>query len=113
MLFHDMRFGMFIHWGIYSVGAWHEQEQWRYPVESEKYMKYADQFNPVSFDPEQWLDLVEEAGMDYVCFTTKHHDGFCMWDTAYTDFNIMNTPYGKDVLKLLDCAAASAKMMGF
>lgn len=101
MLFHDMRFGMFIHWGIYSVGAWHEQEQWRYPVESEKYMKYADQFNPVSFDPEQWLDLVEEAGMDYVCFTTKHHDGFCMWDTAYTDFNIMNTPYGKDVLKLL------------
>ena len=101
MLFRDMRFGMFIHWGIYSVGAWHEQEQWRYPVDSGEYMKYAQQFNPVLFDPEQWLDLVEEAGMDYVCFTTKHHDGFCMWDTAYTDFTIMNTSYGKDVLKLL------------
>ena len=66
MLFRDMRFGMFIHWGIYSIGAWHEQEQWRYPVDSGEYMKYAQQFNPVLFDPERWLDLVEEAYYEHV-----------------------------------------------
>jgi alpha-L-fucosidase len=61
----------------------------------------AMQFNPTDYDPEKWVILAKQAGMKYICFTAKHHDGFCMWDTKQTDYNIMNTPYGKDVLKML------------
>ena len=95
------RFGMFVHWGVYALGGLHEQEQWRYNVPAEKYEKYAQVFNPEKFDPAQWLDLFQECGMEYLVFTAKHHDGFCMWDTKETDYNIMNTPYGKDILGLL------------
>ncbi len=99
MLFKDERFGMFIHWGIYSVNAWHEQDQWRRRIPKEEYMKQAEVFNPTEFDIDEWMEIVKNAGMQYICFTTKHHDGFCMWDTRYTDYNIMNTPYKKDILK--------------
>lgn len=99
--FHEKRFGLFIHWGIYAVGAIHEQEQYRLHVPASKYEKYAEVFNPVKFDPAQWLDMAQETGMEYMVFTTKHHDGFCMWDTRETDYNIMHTPYGKDVLGML------------
>ena len=95
------RFGMFVHWGIYAVPGWHEQILWRRKMDPGEYESYAEVFNPVDYDPEEWLDLMEEAGMEYICFTTKHHDGFCMWDTKQTRYNIMNTPYGKDVLKML------------
>jgi alpha-L-fucosidase len=61
----------------------------------------AREFNPANYDPDAWLDLAEAAGMEYVCFTTKHHDGFCLWDTAETDYNVMNSPYGRDVLAML------------
>ncbi len=109
-MFRNKRFGMFVHWGIYSVGAWHEQEQQRYPVASEEYVKYAEQFNPKEYNPREWVALAKKTGMDYICFTTKHHDGFCMWDTKYTDFKITNTPYGKDVLKELAEACSEAGM---
>ena len=99
--FHEKRFGMFVHWGIYAVGGIHEQQQMRLHVPAEEYQKYAAQFNPEKFDPAQWLDLAQETGMEYMVFTAKHHDGFCMWDTKETDYNIMNTPYGKDVLRML------------
>lgn len=99
--FHDHRFGLFIHWGLYAIGGWHEQEIWRLPRSRAEYGKYLDQFNPVHFDPDAWLDAAEAAGMDYVVFTTKHCDGFCNWDTAHSDFKITKTPYGKDVLALL------------
>lgn len=99
--FFEKRFGMFVHWGIYSIPAWHEQFQWRAKMPRTQYVKYADEFNPKKFDPEKWLDLMQEAGMKYVTFTTKHHDGFCMWDTKQTQFNIMNTPYKKDILGML------------
>ena len=99
--FLDNRFGMFIHWGIYALNEWHEQDQWRRRIPHDDYIKLKDQFNPVDFDPDAWLDVAEAAGMEYVCFTTKHHDGFCMWDTAQTDYNIMNTPYGRDTLAML------------
>ena len=69
-------------------------------VDRTTYMKLADRWNPASFDPHLWLDLAEEAGMEYAVLTTKHHDGFCLWDTKETAFNTMNTPYGKDNLKL-------------
>jgi len=99
--FTEKRFGMFIHWGLYALNEWHEQDQWRRRIPRNEYIKLKDQFNPVKFDPDAWLDVAEAAGMEYVCFTTKHHDGFCMWDTAQTDYNIMNTPYGRDILAML------------
>jgi len=99
--FFEKRFGMFVHWGLYAVPAWHEQIQWRRPMAKADYVKLVDQFNPTAFDPDAWLDVLQGAGMEYICLTTKHHDGFCMWDTAFTDYKITNTPYGKDVLAML------------
>lgn len=99
--FFEKRFGLFIHWGIYAVNGYHEQELYRKKMRRNDYVFIADQFNPVKFDPDKWLDLAEEAGMEYIVFTTKHIDGFCMFDTEYTEFNIINTPYGKDILKML------------
>lgn len=97
----EKRFGMFIHWGLYAIHGWHEQEQWRARVPRAEYTKLAAQWNPRKFNPNAWLDLAAEAGMNYVCLTTKHHDGFCLWDTKQTTFNTMNTPYGKDIVGLL------------
>ena len=99
--FFDNRLGLFVHWGIYSVGAWHEQHGYRANISRSDYAKYAENFNPVDFNPAKWLDMVQKNGYDYICFTTKHIDGFCMFDTKLTDFNIMNTPYGRDILKEL------------
>ena len=95
------RFGMFVHWGLYAIHGWHEQEQWRRRIPRAEYQKLQQQWNPVNYNPEAWLDAAEAAGMKYICLTTKHHDGFCLWDTKQTDYNTMNTPYGKDVLKQL------------
>ncbi|MBE6373354.1 MAG: glycoside hydrolase [Lentisphaerae bacterium] len=99
--FHEKRFGMFVHWGIYAVGGIHEQHQMRLHVPAAEYQKFAEQFNPVKFNPAEWLDLAQETGMEYLVFTAKHHDGFCMWNTKETDYNIMHTPYGKDVVGML------------
>lgn len=99
--FFEKRFGLFVHWGLYAINGWHEQEMWRRHVPRHKYAKLAERFNPTKFNPDDWLDVMEEAGMEYMCVTTKHHDGFCLWDTEFTDFNIMNTPYGKDVIGIL------------
>ena len=95
------RLGLFIHWGLYSIPGWHEQVLWRGRMPRKNYEPLINQFNPVNFDPDQWIDIMKEAGMEYLCFTAKHHDGFCMWDTKQTDYNVMNTPYGKDVLAML------------
>ena len=94
-------FGMFIHWGLYSHTGLHEQAFAKYDIDRSEYENIKNIFNPEKYDPEEWVLLAKNAGMKYICFTTKHHDGFCMWDTKYTDYNIMNTPYGKDVLKML------------
>lgn len=97
----DQKLGLFVHWGLYAVTGYQEQSRARQRIPREIYHNLIDQFNPVHFDPDAWVDLAWQAGMRYICFTTKHHDGFCMWDTKHTDFNIMNTPYGRDVLRLL------------
>ena len=102
--FFKKRFGMFIHWGLYSIPGWHEQHQYRGRVPRNEYVKLADQWNPIRFDPEKWLDLLEEAGMKYLTVTTKHIDGFCLWDTKQTSFNTMNTPYGRDILRMISDA---------
>lgn len=99
--FRQKRFGMLIHWGIYAIPGWHEQHQWRGRVPWDEYVKLADRWNPVRFDPDACLDLAAEVGIQYVVLTVKHHDGFCMWDTEHTDYNAMNTPYGRDILRLL------------
>ena len=97
----EKRYGLFVHWGLYAIHGWHEQEQWRKRIPRAEYVKLAQQWNPVKFNPDAWLDMAQRAGMTYICLTTKHHDGFCLWDTRQTDYNTMNTPYRKDVLKLL------------
>ncbi|MHC5054577.1 MAG: alpha-L-fucosidase [Planctomycetota bacterium] len=99
--FFRKRFGMFVHWGLYAIHAWHEQHQWRRRVPRAEYVKLAGEWNPTRFDPDAWLDVMASAGMEYVCLTTKHHDGFCLWDTEATPFNTMNTPYCRDVVGML------------
>ena len=89
---HQNKFGMFIHWGIYALTELQEQAFARYDMDREEYESLAAKFNPEKYDPEEWVLLAKNAGMKYICFTTKHHDGFCMWDTKYSDYNIMNTP---------------------
>ena len=108
---HENKFGMFIHWGIYAQTGMHEQAFARMDMDREVYESLAKTFNPVKYDPEKWVLLAKEAGMEYICFTTKHHDGFCMWDTKYSDYNVMNTPYGKDVLKMLADACKKHGML--
>jgi hypothetical protein len=98
------RFGLFVHWGLYAINGFHEQEQWRRRVPRDAYATLAERWNPVRFDPDEWLDLVQAAGMGYVCVTAKHHDGFCLWNTKATRFNTMNTPYGRDVVGMLSAA---------
>lgn len=98
------KLGMFIHWGIYSEFGRHEQVFAQNRMDRAEYEAAAARFNPNEYDPEEWVLLAKNAGMKYICFTAKHHDGFCMWDTAYTDYKITNTPYGKDTLKMLSDA---------
>ncbi|MCL6457901.1 MAG: alpha-L-fucosidase [Gorillibacterium sp.] len=107
-VFFERRWGMFIHWGLYAIPAWHEQILWRGNgmMKRSEYEKLIDEFNPVNFDPDKWIDIAQAAGMEYICFTTKHHDGFCMWDTKYTSYNVMNSKYGKDILAMLAEACA-------
>ena len=99
--FFEKRFGLFIHWGIYSVAGCHEQHMFRKGLSRAAYAPLMRQFNPKKFDPEAWLDLAQEAGMGYLTFTAKHIDGFCMWDTKQTDYNVTRTPYAKDTLARL------------
>jgi alpha-L-fucosidase len=99
--FNEKRFGMFIHWGLYAIPAWHEQMCWRGKMPRKDYEPLIHRFNPVKFDPDAWMELAKSVGMEFICITTKHHDGFCMFDTQFTDYNIMNTPYKKDIVKML------------
>lgn len=105
------KFGMFIHWGIYSKTGLHEQALARYALDKTEYEKIPNSFNPTLYNPEDWVLLAKKAGMKYICFTAKHHDGFCMWDTKYTDYKITNTPYKKDVLKMLADACKKHGML--
>ncbi len=111
--FQDMRFGMFIHWGLYSVpaGEWKGKTgyaEW-FQLETKmplaEYSKFADRFDPTNFDANQWIKTVKDSGMKYIVITSKHHDGFAMYDTKLEDYNIVkDTPWHHDPLK--DLAAA-------
>ncbi len=101
----EARFGMFIHWGIYSVPAKGEWYMYNAKVPVAEYEKYAPQFNPVKFNALAWVKLAKAAGMKYIVITTKHHDGFSMWDSKVSDYTIMKrTPYHHDVMKELEAA---------
>ena len=82
----ENKFGLFIHWGIYSLTGIQEQAFARANLNREEYEALAERFDPTDYDPEEWVKSAKNAGMEYICFTTKHHDGFCMWDTKYTDY---------------------------
>lgn len=99
--FFQKRYGLFLHFGLYAIEGWHEQDQWRRFIPRKKYKKLQERFNPAEFDADRILDLAQSVGMEYVCLTTKHHDGFCLWDTAFTDFNVTNSPYGRDIVAQL------------
>lgn len=111
--FQDAKFGLFIHWGVYSVlgkGEWvmHNDE-----MTVEEYEKLPPQFNPTEYDPAAWVRLAKEAGMRYITITSKHHDGFAMWDSDVSDYNVAQaTPYGRDVLKMLadECQKQDVKL---
>lgn len=94
---HD-RFGLFIHWGIYSVAARHEWVKNRELISDEEYQKYFDHFDPDLYDPSVWAKEAKNAGMKYFVVTSKHHDGFCLWDSALTDYKATNTPAQRDLL---------------
>lgn len=100
--FQKARFGLFIHWGVYSVlgdGEWVMNNQ-QIPIAT--YEKLPSFFNPIEFDPKEWVDLARESGMKYITITSKHHDGFAMFDSKVSDYDIVDrTPYKKDVLKML------------
>ena len=104
-----MRFGMFIHWGPVSLKGteigWSRGAQ----IPIAEYDNLYKQFNPTKFNADQWVAIAKAAGMKYIVITTKHHDGFCLWDTKLTDYNIMNTPFHRDVVKEL---AAACKKQG-
>ncbi len=93
------RFGMFIHFGLYSLPARHEWIKTMEKIKDEDYDKYFNHFNPDLFDAKEWARKAKEAGMKYAVLTTKHHEGFCLFDSKYTDYTVMNTPYGKDIVK--------------
>jgi len=92
------RFGMFIHWGLYTVAARHEWVKMYEEITDEEYQKYFDHFNPDLYDPQEWARLARQTGMKYFVITTKHHDGFCLWDSQLTDYKATNTPCGQDLI---------------
>ena len=109
----DARFGMFIHWGLYAIPA---RGEWVRSVEripKEAYMTYFEEFDPVDYDPKQWAKAAKEAGMKYMVLTAKHHDGFCLFDSQYTDFKSTNTKCGRDLVReFLDAARGEDLKVG-
>ena len=97
--FRKDRFGMFIHWGLYAMPARNEWIKHIECITDEKYDKYFKYFNPDLYDAKEWAKKAKEAGMKYAVLTTKHHEGFCMFDTQYTDYKCTNTPAGRDLVK--------------
>lgn len=100
--FRDAKFGIFLHWGLYSMLGTGEWTMSSRDINYLEYAKLANAFYPHDFDAEEWVSAIKRSGAGYICFTTRHHDGFSMWDTARTDYNIVDaTPYGRDVVKAL------------
>ncbi len=119
----EARFGMFIHWGLYAIpagtyngeqiGGLGEWIQNSASIPAQEYEKYAPQFNPIKYDANEWVRMAKEAGMKYIVITSKHHDGFCLWDSKLTEWDVMDaTPFKRDILKELKqaCDAQDIKL---
>ena len=110
----DARFGMFIHWGLYALPARHEWVKNVERMTNEQYQKYFEMFNPDMYDPHEWAKMAKAAGMKYVVLTAKHHEGFCLFDSKFTDYKATNTPYGKDLIKeYVEAFRAEGLKVGF
>ena len=110
----DARFGMFIHWGLYALPARHEWVKNQERITNETYQKYFDEFNPDQFDPKKWAREAKAAGMKYAVLTTKHHEGFCLFDSKYTDYKATNTAAKRDLVKeYVDAFRAEGIKIGF
>ncbi len=108
------RFGMFIHWGLYAMPARHEWIKTREMIPEAKYDKYFKYFDPDLYDAREWARQAKAAGMKYAVLTTKHHEGFCMWDSKYTDYKCTNTPAGRDLVReYVDAFRAEGLRVGF
>jgi alpha-L-fucosidase len=111
--FRQQRFGLFIHWGLYALAARHKWVKQRERLTDEQYQPYFDHFSPDLFDPDAWAEAAG-AGMRYMVLTTKHHDGFCRWDSALTDYSVAHTPHGKDLVgPIVDAFRARGLGVGF
>ncbi len=109
---HD-RFGMFIHWGLYAIPARGEWGRGTECYEDADYYSYFEEFNPTEYDPAAWAKLAKAAGMKYAVLTAKHHDGFCLFDSALTDFKSTNTRCGRDLVReFLDAFRAEGLKVG-
>ena len=99
--FREARFGMFIHWGLYAIPARGKGEWIRSTerISNERYQKYFDNFDPVNYDPKEWARIAKKAGMKYAVLTAKHHDGFCLFDSQYTEYKSTNTKAGRDLIR--------------
>ncbi len=123
--FREAKYGMFIHWGLYAIpaGEWQGRRclglgEWlmnRCQVPVKDYEQLAKQFNPVKYDPDAWVQLAQDAGMKYIVITSKHHDGFALFKSAASPYNVVDaTPYRKDILKqLADACAKRGMRLGF
>ena len=110
----DARFGLFIHFGLYALPARHEWMKNHERLTNEQYQKYFDHFNPDLFNPREWARMAKAAGMKYAVITSKHHEGFCLWDSKYTDYKVTNTPFGRDLLKeFVEAFRAEGLKVGF
>lgn len=111
--FQDMKYGLFIHWGASSVlgaGEWVMNNR---NINVNDYRRLQQFFNPIAFNAREWVSVAKNAGMKYITFITRHHDGFSNWDTKASDWKITNTPYGKDILKMLadECQSQGIKLV--
>src|SRR5262245_25848044 len=112
--FREAKFGMFIHWGPYAVIGRHEWARHRFQIPQAEYDNYARAFNPVNYDPDAWVALAQNAGAKYMVITSKHHDGFSIFRSKVSDYDMEITPYAGDPLKMLAQAAQRRGMrLGF
>ena len=112
--FEEARLGMFVHWGLYALPARHEWVMNQEELTAEHYDRYFRHFDPDLYDPREWARAAKDAGMKYVVLTTKHHDGFCLWDSSLTDFKSTNTPAGRDLVRpYVDALRAEGLKVGF
>ncbi|MHB8636482.1 MAG: alpha-L-fucosidase [Fimbriimonadaceae bacterium] len=112
--FTEARFGLFIHWGLYALAARHEWVKSVERLSDTDYQRYFDHFNPDLYDPDRWAEAATNAGMKYFVVTTKHHEGFCLWDTKLTDYKASNTPARRDLLRpMVDAFRKRGLRVGF